>query len=757
MSTETLRFAHLDLAKRADGQFVELSRSPDERVFLAFDQGIGRLVELHVLKGGMAMDATEKRSAFERASQASEIRGAGFLRILEVGEDDGVVYYTSNLNDGEFLEDYILRRGALNAATVFALTIQLLDELIRLQSFHRLVARMRIDRLLVTALEDTFLQLRVIDYGLSEKERRSDSDGGRLVTQACGAIFLMLTGRPFGGESPDRIPVLTALPAGLRTTLRTALGGLENAPTSLEKLRDDVREAFSATSSSLQVRHPRKQLLVNDALMPNSRLQDVLLENVPLQVLLGGRFRIDEIVSVKRHPFSIPAVNLKTQEPVTVHLLPPARIIDKGCYEAVPLQMWRFSADRHPNILRSLSLWEGPDWAFLTEERGAGFTLSRLMAERMTLNPQETLALIKLVQNGLAQGVDCGVPRIDLHPSNIQLCVGKGGAMADREWDRLAQRRIDAWPPFTLKLRPHLTMRSLYEPLLVEPPVTDEDEGPAVVTDEEFRGRSLAALVAFLLTGERQIASGKDFPESVPDTVAAFVRESMERCRVAGRAMSVAEYVKRFEELLTSPSGGGFAHRLRGETVAIEDMECVGAVSDFDDDRSDDDRPELGFDSGRGTLSAVGVLPRHSGRGWGGMALFGLVGLGVLGIGWWLLFAGDAPPVTKTGGVAEQSAMAEPVPIEPSPAVSEMVSTGGVGGTGVAAPGTEQGLRPENVDDSKPKVPMIIKKAIIPSIDEIEKFKAGFPRNEAPANSIGVQPSPTSRPKLADARGADSQ
>ncbi|MCB1210436.1 MAG: hypothetical protein KDK97_13975, partial [Verrucomicrobiales bacterium] len=127
MNLDTQRFAHLDLAKRADGQFVELSRSPDERVFLAYDREIGRLVELHVLKGGVAMDATEKRSAFERATQASEIRGAGFLRILEVGEDDGVVYYASNLNDGEFLEDYIVRRGALNSSTVFALTLQLLD------------------------------------------------------------------------------------------------------------------------------------------------------------------------------------------------------------------------------------------------------------------------------------------------------------------------------------------------------------------------------------------------------------------------------------------------------------------------------------------------------------------------------------------------------------------------------------------------------------------------------------------------------
>jgi hypothetical protein len=59
--------------------------------------------------------------------------------------------------------------------------------------------------------------------------------------------------------------------------------------------------------------------------------------------------------------------------------------VENHAYEAVPLQMWRFNPERHPNILRSLSLWESPEWTFLTEEREPGFTLSRLMAERITL------------------------------------------------------------------------------------------------------------------------------------------------------------------------------------------------------------------------------------------------------------------------------------------------------------------------------------------------------------------------------------
>jgi len=130
MIEELQQFGSLSVAHRTGGAPVELVRSKDEVVFLAFDNRIRRLVELHVLRGGNTLDAAMKRSAFERARQVSEIRGHAFMRILEVGEDQGLVYYTSNLNDGEFVDAYAKRRGAVAPATALALVYQLLDDLL---------------------------------------------------------------------------------------------------------------------------------------------------------------------------------------------------------------------------------------------------------------------------------------------------------------------------------------------------------------------------------------------------------------------------------------------------------------------------------------------------------------------------------------------------------------------------------------------------------------------------------------------------
>jgi len=686
MIEELQQFGSLSVAHRTGGAPVELVRSKDEVVFLAFDNRIRRLVELHVLRGGNTLDAAMKRSAFERARQASEIRGHAFMRILEVGEDQGLVYFTSNLNDGEFVEAYAKRRGAVAPATALALVYQLLDDLLQLKGYQRLVSRMHLDRVLVTTLEDTFLQLRVFDYGLSQLDAGTEAQSGvRLVVEACRLIFLLLTGQSYNGENPDRFPALTQLPMSLRTAVRAALSDPANAPASIEKLRDDVREAFSALSSNIKARNFRKHLVVNASLLPQSQLQELLLENVPVETILGTRFRVEDADHTRRYPFSIPAINTKADQSVTVHLLPPSRIVEKSRYEAVPLQMWRFNPERHPNILRSLSVWESPDWTFLTEEREPGFALSRLMAERITLNPAEVIVLMRQIRAGLDQAVECGVQRVDLHPSNILLRVGKNGPLLARELERLMQKRLDAWPSFVVKLRPHMTMRSLYEPLLVDMDIIEGQLNEDHLQDRDFRYRSFVALAVYLLTGERQSGGTPQFPETVPEAAAAYARECMELTRRAGKTPSPAEFIDKFDSLLSAPTVD-LATRLRGNVVAIEEMESAGSVSDFADDwnTNSSEQDDLARDEispikrGIKTHDFNPLLDQKRGMPWGALAAAAAV---ILGVGAWMFIGSNSevkPEVAVVSSSAQgpsNSKVKPPQVDEKKTAVKEPVAT----------------------------------------------------------------------------------
>jgi hypothetical protein len=660
-------FDHLPpyhIARNAQGHPLELTRAPGEKTVLAFDARIRRLVELHVLDRH-PHDAAARRSMLERAQMAAEIRGPGFQRVFEAQEHGGAVYYASALNDGELVEEYIARRGALPAATVFCLVLQLLEDLVQMRSYHRLAAQVRLNPLLITTLEDTFLQLRVLDLGLSAKERREEGGASRrMVVDVCRLIFLLLTGQEYAGGNPDRFSATTCLPSSLRATLRMALLEPDSAMSCIERLRDEVREAFAALVSNLQARCTRKHLVVADQQYPRSHFQSLLLEDIPVAELLAGRFTVEGGEGTRRYPFSIPARHAKTGQELTVHLLPPSRIVDKDAYEAVPLQMWRFDAQKHPNILRSTSVWEGTDWTFLTEERESGFPLSRLIAERITLNPAEVTVLLRQVKAGLDQALECGVDRVELHPSNLMLNVGKAGPMQAREFEKLMQKRVDAWPVFRLKLRPHMTMRCLYEPLMLDCPANEGNDSHLV--DKDFRNRSFVALAAYLLTGERQIGRRLEFPETVSPALAHHVSAAMEKCKTCLKAPTYADFLARFEEHATGPAEvqayvppSPNVSALRGTRVAVEGMESAGSVSDFDDDEDSavNTRPTLAVGSAarltRSPLSqpAFGSRPLSPSREGGKREWLALVACVVLALffGFWLLSLFGTDNVSQDG------------------------------------------------------------------------------------------------------------
>ena len=276
MTPEPEKFRHFLIAQNVEGQSIHMSRSPGEAVFLAFDLKARRLSELHLLRAVSQLDAAGKRSVRERLAQAAELRGGSFAQILAVGEDDGLIYYSSALNDGEFVGDYIARRGALPPATALCLLRNLLDDLVQLQGYKRLISRLRLSRVLVTLLEDTFLNLRIFDLGLSQKEEPADGVLERLSTEACELIFLLLAGHPFAGENPDIDPSLNCLPASFRSVLKTVLTDSTKAhEVTLGKLLDEVKEALTTNLQSLTA---RKHLIVtHENLLPKSQLQDLLV------------------------------------------------------------------------------------------------------------------------------------------------------------------------------------------------------------------------------------------------------------------------------------------------------------------------------------------------------------------------------------------------------------------------------------------------------------------------------------------------
>lgn len=521
---------------------------------------------------------------------AAGARGHSFMTILEVGMDDGLAYYVTNLNDGEFVQDYVQRRGALPTVVSLALLHQLLQDLGKAEEQGQLLSTVRLDHVLVASQEEEYLQLRLFDYGLSQP--RSEAFGqhsSRLVGDACRLLFLLMTGEAYQGGNPDDFGVIAELPASLRFLVRSALTSTATHSISRKTLRDEVREAMCSHVTLVQARNPKTLLVADPSTLPISHLQSLLLGDIPLQTMFGASFRIQNPELSGCHPFAISAVNVSAEMPVTLHLLPPERIVHQSDFTAFPPQVWRQDPARQPNLMHMMSLWKGPDWAFLSEAREPGMSLSALMAKRGTLNPGEIIMLLRQIHAGLEQAAETGVQRVDLDPASIQLCVGYDGPVLPRDLERLHQKRLDAWPKFVVKLRLHRTMRSLCKPRLIDlsPWEYDSQEDTTGIAAREERHRSFICLTAYLLTGEGQMREIAEFPTSMPELAVGYLHECLQRALNGSTVPAPPEFTERFSHLLTAASAemdSGVDLLAMHDPLAPQELASAGFVSDFEED-----------------------------------------------------------------------------------------------------------------------------------------------------------------------------
>jgi hypothetical protein len=322
------------------------------------------------------------------------------------------------------------------------------------------------------------------------------------------------------------------------------------------------------------------------------------------------------------------------------------------------------------------------------------------------------LVLLRQVRAGLDQLQECGVTTADLHPSNMLLRVGKGGVMQTREFERLMQKRLDAWPPFLVKLRAHTTMRSLYEPLTVEG--GDGDSAG-------YMSRAFLALAIYLLTGERRSGGVPSFGETVSESLAAYLRECAVASRRPGLVASPGDFLENFEKHMsgTDSAGRGFAAIMGADRIAIEDMESVGTVSDFDDGDSDDGPNYLTSGAGRSEVGTSIRDRKEQQKPVAGMLILGLGFAALVALVSWFLFGGQSnKPGPPTNGTESVLVTATPTP-------QEALAKEDRSGARIMLPETGHPIQTTQTQASpaKRQPPVEIKKAILPTAEETAKIK----------------------------------
>ncbi|OYW69204.1 MAG: hypothetical protein B7Z21_01630, partial [Verrucomicrobiales bacterium 32-60-5] len=144
------------------------------------------------------------------------------------------------------------------------------------------------------------------------------------------------------------------------------------------------------------------------------------------------------------------------------------------------------------------------------------------------------------------------------------------------------------------------------------------------------------------------------------------MRECLELIRRAGKTPSPGDFIDKFEGLLTAPTVD-LATRLRGSnSVALEEMESVGSVSDFDDDWNAneaaagnfEDEPISPIKRGIKTHDFNSLVQQKRSLPVGAIAAAAAV---ILGIGAWIFMGGKSAPEAAAQPVAAAAEAEGPV------------------------------------------------------------------------------------------------
>jgi len=139
MTQDLEQFGRYLICQGSDGAPVMFKGVPNEMLCLAYDPETLGLVELHILPESEDFAPQAQQSFTERAWMASGLHSPCCCKILDVGNCDGLHYYTTEVGDGESITSFIKRNGPMDTSLTLGLTIQLTDAIFQMQSKARLL------------------------------------------------------------------------------------------------------------------------------------------------------------------------------------------------------------------------------------------------------------------------------------------------------------------------------------------------------------------------------------------------------------------------------------------------------------------------------------------------------------------------------------------------------------------------------------------------------------------------------------------
>ncbi len=552
---ESIRFQHYEVLQREDGSPFELGRGAMGITYKAIDTTLRCPVALKVINSAYLNSEVARQRFLREARSAAAIRHPNVATVFLLGNEGGSYFYAMEFIDGETVESFMRRRGAVPTKMALEIVSQVTRALAAAEKQGLVHRDIKPSNLMLARDDDEEFTVKVIDFGLAKAVSPDGAAatltlGGFLGTPhfaspeqleervldvradiySLGAtLFYMLSGRvPFSGSMAQvmsqhltREPPFASLADQPPPVVALVERMMAKDPADRPQTPVDLRREVEACRAAVEAAHSgsrggKKTEPADDDTRTAADAPGPLSAVEPAPgVTLAGRFELLAEFAPGAFGRTFRARCLEDDSVVAILILDRKLLPTSQAYTRLENEVIALQRVRHPAVLRIEFLEHAHHLSWIVREWVEGPSLRDVARERGDLPIGEALNILTCLAGGLDAVQQTGAPCPDLDAKWVTLAVGDG----DIPQPKFNALNFAGVAPGELK--------DILASVLADP------DAPRTERDAPPRGeyaRRLAAIACELLGGGEQGLNGGDFVplRSVPETANRVLRQAFD-------------------------------------------------------------------------------------------------------------------------------------------------------------------------------------------------------------------------------------
>ncbi len=454
--SDAVRFQHFEVLRKDDGSLFELGRGAMGITYKAFDTNLRCFVALKVINAAYLNSEIARQRFLREARAAAALRHPNVATVFHLGSEDDNYFYAMEFIDGDTVEGFMKREGAIPAPMALEIASQVSRALGAAQK-QSLVHRDIKPSNLMFVHEDggDEFTVKVIDFGLAKsaasgEDTASLTGGGFLGTPHFASpeqleereldvrsdiyslgvtLWYMLAGKtPFGGSLAQvmsqhlhREPPFENLEGQHAVVIKLLRRMMAKDPKDRPQTPAELRREIEACMEVVQALPTVATAKVSAEAFETEMAATIMTDGGPVEpatgVVLAGRYRLLEEAMASDHGRIFRAEQTEDKAIVGVLILNTNLLATSEAFTRLEQEIEAIQKLRHPAFQRILSLEHANGETFVVVEWTDGPSLLDLLRVRRALTVGEAVRILAQLADAFDElrgsGLSC--PDIGAH------------------------------------------------------------------------------------------------------------------------------------------------------------------------------------------------------------------------------------------------------------------------------------------------------------------------------------------------------